>query len=102
MPPEDHPDRDPELPKRVYDSEKLIQDWRIIGNLWLHPDPAMRDDDHLRQMEVEMADDLERVAALGRFNEEEKDALRQIFGPEGRQASEPDVAERIRKVIESL
>jgi hypothetical protein len=86
---------------RPFAADALIRDWQSIGDLWLQPDPAIRDEEHLRRMESELAEDLERSVAAGLFNDEDKAALRSAL-LEGRRAADEAVAARIQRVIETL
>lgn len=92
----------PEGRHRLFSAKELVQEWLAISDLWLQPDPQVRDEPHLRWLEAELAQDLEAAAAAGVFGEEDKIRLRETFGQGSRPAADPEVAARIQQIIESL
>ena len=92
----------PDHGRQLFSARVLIREWLSIGDLWLQPNPEYRDEPHLRWLEDELSKDLETAAAEGTFSEEDKIRLRDAFAEGTRKAHDPEVAERISRVIESL
>ena len=92
----------PDHGRRLYSAKTLVREWLTIGDQWLQTDPEYRDEPHLRWLEAELSKDLETAAAEGAFSDEDKIRLRDTFRSGTRSAFDPEVEERIKRVIESL
>ncbi len=93
----------PDHGRQIFPAKTLVREWLTIGDLWLQPNQEYRNEPHLRWLESELSKDLETAAAEGTFSDEDKIRLRDAFGEDAQHvAFDPEVAERIRRVIESL
>jgi hypothetical protein len=92
----------PDHGRRLYSAKTIVREWLTIGDQWLQPDAEYRDEPHLRWLEAELSKDIETAAAEGKFSDEDKIRLRDAFGEGTRRAADPEVDERIRRVIESF
>lgn len=93
----------PDHGRQIFPATVLIREWLTIGDQWLQANPEYRNESHLRWLEDELSRDLETAAAEGRFSAEDKIRLRDAFASgAARQAYDPEVQERINRVIDSL